>query len=55
MNIKTYRAEVDADALELVRRELGPARPVLHTRELNAGLVRRMLFGRQYEVAASPA
>ncbi len=41
------------DALELVRRELGPAAAVLHTRELNAGLVRRMLFGRQYEVAAS--
>jgi flagellar biosynthesis protein FlhF len=53
MNIKTYRARSMRDALELVRRELGPAAAVLHTRELNAGLVRRMLFGRQYEVAAS--
>ena len=41
------------DALALVRRELGPDAAVLHTRELNGGLVRRMLFGRKYEVAAS--
>jgi flagellar biosynthesis protein FlhF len=41
------------DALDLVRRELGPSAAVLHTRELNSGLVRRMLFGRKYEVAAS--
>jgi flagellar biosynthesis protein FlhF len=53
MNIKTYRAKTMRDALELVRRELGPAASVLHTRELNSGLVKRMLFGRQYEVAAS--
>ena len=26
------------DALELVRRELGPAAAVLHTREVNGGL-----------------
>jgi flagellar biosynthesis protein FlhF len=41
------------DALELVRRELGPSAAVLHTRELNAGPLRRLVFGRQYEVAAS--
>ena len=53
MEIKTYRAKTMRDALELVRRELGPSAAVLHTRELNSGLVRRMLFGRKYEVAAS--
>jgi flagellar biosynthesis protein FlhF len=53
MDIKTYRAKSMRDALELVRRELGPSAAVLHTRELNSGLMRRMLFGRQYEVAAS--
>jgi len=53
MNIKTYRAKSMRDALELVRRELGPAAAVLHTRELNNSFVKRMLFGRQYEVAAS--
>jgi len=41
------------EALSLVRRELGPDASVLHTRELNGSLVRRMLFGRKYEVAAS--
>jgi flagellar biosynthesis protein FlhF len=41
------------EALGLVRRELGPDASVLHTRELNSGLVKRMLFGRKYEVAAS--
>jgi flagellar biosynthesis protein FlhF len=55
MDIKTYRAKTMRDALELVRRELGPSAAVLHTRELNSGLVGRMLFGRQYEVAASAA
>src|SRR5688572_15638393 len=53
MDIKTYRAKSMRDALDLVRRELGPSAAVLHTRELNGGLVRRMLFGRKYEVAAS--
>jgi flagellar biosynthesis protein FlhF len=53
MDIKTFRAKSMQDALALVRRELGPDAAVLHTRELNAGLVRRLMFGRQYEVAAS--
>ena len=41
------------DALELVRRELGPSASVLHTREVNSGPLRRLVFGRKYEVAAS--
>jgi flagellar biosynthesis protein FlhF len=53
MDIKTFRARSMQDALALVRRELGPDAAVLHTRELNSSLVRRMLFGRRYEVAAS--
>jgi flagellar biosynthesis protein FlhF len=53
MNIKTFRAPSMQQALDLVRRELGPEAAVLHTRELNSSLVRRMVFGRQYEVAAS--
>ncbi len=40
-------------ALDMVRRELGPEATVLHTRELNGGLVNRFLRGRQYEIAAS--
>jgi flagellar biosynthesis protein FlhF len=55
MDIKTFRAKTMRDALELVRRELGPSAAVLHTRELNSGLLSRMVFGRQYEVAASAA
>jgi flagellar biosynthesis protein FlhF len=53
MDIKTFRAKTMQEALGLVRRDLGPDAAVLHTRELNGSLVRRMLFGRQYEVAAS--
>ncbi|HEX3598502.1 MAG TPA: flagellar biosynthesis protein FlhF [Lacipirellulaceae bacterium] len=53
MDIKTYRAKTMRDALELVRRELGPAAAVLHTREVNGGPLRRLMFGRKYEVAAS--
>jgi flagellar biosynthesis protein FlhF len=53
MDIKTYRAKSMRDALDLVRRDLGPTASVLHTRELHGGIVGRMIFGRQYEVAAS--
>ncbi len=53
MDIKTYKAKTMRDALELVRRELGPSASVLHTREVNGGLLSRMIFGRRYEVAAS--
>jgi flagellar biosynthesis protein FlhF len=55
MDIKTYRAKTMRDALELVRRELGPGAAVLHTREVNAGPLKRLVFGREYEVAASTA
>ncbi len=53
MDIKTYRAKSMRDALELVRRDLGPAAAVLHTREVNSGPLGRLVFGRKYEVAAS--
>jgi flagellar biosynthesis protein FlhF len=53
MDIKTFRAKTMQQALALVRRELGPDAAVLHTRELNSGMMSRLLFGRQYEVAAS--
>jgi flagellar biosynthesis protein FlhF len=53
MDIKTYRAKTMRDALELVRRELGPSAAVLHTREVNSGPLGRLVFGRKYEVAAS--
>ncbi len=55
MDIKTYRAKTMRDALELVRRELGPSAAVLHTREVNSGALSRLVFGRQYEVAARAA
>src|SRR5262245_25642527 len=55
MDIKTYRAKTMRDALEMVRRELGPAAAVLHTREVNSGPLGRLVFGRKYEVAASAA
>ncbi len=55
MDIKTYRAKTMRDALELVRRELGPSAAVLHTREVNGGALSRLVFGRQFEVAASAA
>jgi flagellar biosynthesis protein FlhF len=53
MDIKTFRAKTMRDALELVRRELGPAAAVLHTREVHGGPIGRLVFGRRYEVAAS--
>ncbi|MGE3641507.1 MAG: hypothetical protein AB7G28_23375, partial [Pirellulales bacterium] len=53
MDIKTFRAKSMQEALKLVRQELGPDASVLHTRELNGSLVKRVLFGRKYEVAAS--
>src|SRR5262245_44695144 len=55
MDIKTFRAKSMRDALDLVRRELGPQAAVLHTREVNSGPLRRLVFGRKYEVAASAA
>jgi flagellar biosynthesis protein FlhF len=40
-------------ALDMVRRELGPEASVLHTRELNSGLLGRLFRGREYEIAAA--
>jgi flagellar biosynthesis protein FlhF len=53
MEIKTFRAKSMQQALDMVRRELGPEATVLHTRELNAGLLGRLFLGRQVEIAAS--
>ncbi len=53
MEIKTYRAKSMQQALDLVRRDLGPEATVLHTRELNGSLLGRFFVGRQYEIAAS--
>ncbi len=55
MDIKTFRAKTMRDALELVRRELGPAAAVLHTREVNSGPLAGCCLGGKYEVAASAA
>jgi flagellar biosynthesis protein FlhF len=54
MDIKTFRAPTMQQALALVRRELGPAAAVLHTREIRGGLLWSWLPGlRQIEVTAS--
>jgi flagellar biosynthesis protein FlhF len=41
------------DALRLIREDLGPDAAVLHTREVNAGVLGGMFGGRQIEVTAS--
>ena len=54
MEVRTYRAKTMQEALDLVRRELGPKAAVLHTRECAAGGLLRWLPGlRQIEVTAS--
>ena len=54
MDVRTYRARTMQDALSLVRRELGPHAAVLHTRDVRAGGLYRLLPGmRQVEVTAS--
>ena len=53
MNIKTFRAKSMQQALDMVRHELGPEAAVLHTRELNSSLWGRMMWGKEYEIAAS--
>lgn len=52
MNLHTYRAKSLAEALRLVRQELGPDASVLHTREVGSTLS-RWLGGRTIEVTAS--
>ncbi len=53
MEIKTFRAKTMQAALNLVRQELGPEATVLHTRELNTGMLSRLLKGQAFEIAAS--
>ncbi len=53
MKIQTFRAKSMQQALDLVRQELGPEATVLHTRELNASLWGRLMWGKEYEIAAS--
>jgi flagellar biosynthesis protein FlhF len=53
MQIQTFRAKTMQQALDMVRRELGPEASVLHTRELNGGLLGRLLWGKEYEIAAA--
>ncbi len=53
MKIKTFRAKTMQQALNLVRHEMGAEATVLHTRELNTGLLGRFLRGREFEIAAS--
>jgi flagellar biosynthesis protein FlhF len=50
LDIKVYRAGSMHEALALVRRDLGPAAAVLHTREVRSGWLRR---ARLVEVTAS--
>ena len=52
MDVKTYRARSLQEALQQVRRDLGPEASVLHTREVGRGML-RWISGRQIEVTAS--
>lgn len=52
MEVKTYRAKSLQQALQLVRRDLGPEASVLHTREVGGRLM-GLLGSRQIEVMAS--
>jgi len=53
MKIKTFRAKTMQQALDLVHRDLGPEATVLHTREVNSGLISSFFKGKEYEIAAS--
>src|SRR5438132_6180274 len=53
MQLYTFKARSLAEAMRLVRDELGPDASVLHTREIGSPLV-RLLCGRMIEVTASP-
>jgi len=52
MELYTFKARSLADALRLVRAELGPDACVLHTREIGSPLA-RLICGRMIEVTAS--
>ena len=53
MDIRTYRGRTLQEALQHVRRDLGPDAAVLHTREVRRGILRRLWAKREIEVAAS--
>ena len=54
MQVRTFRADTIQEALAQIRRELGPAAAVLHTREVPSGRwFRRWSGGKQVEVTAS--
>lgn len=54
MDVRTYRAPTMQEALLLVRRDLGPAASILHTREVRGNLLLRWLpRRRQIEVTAA--
>jgi flagellar biosynthesis protein FlhF len=53
MQVQTFRARTLRDALVQVRQSLGPEAAVIHTREINRGLVGRLFGGRVFEVSAS--
>lgn len=53
MELKSYRARSLHEALQLVRRDLGPDAAVLHTREVKPGVLRWLTGARQVEVTAS--
>lgn len=53
MDIKTFRAKSMPEALELIRKELGPDAAVLHTRMTPSRGLAGLLGGREFELAAS--
>ena len=53
MDIKSFRAKSMQDALELVRRELGPEAALLHTREVPRRGLLGLLGHTEYELAAA--
>ncbi|QDU74440.1 Flagellar biosynthesis protein FlhF [Bremerella volcania] len=53
MNIRSFRAKSMHEALELVRKELGPDAALLHTREVPQRGLKGLLGGKEIELAAS--
>jgi len=53
MNIQTFRADNMHEALQQVRRQLGPDAAVLRTREVRGGLMRWLLGRPQVEIFAT--
>ncbi len=54
MQLKSYRADTMQQAIEMIRRDLGPEASVLYTRQVRRGLLARWFVRRQIEVTASP-